>query len=245
MQGNSATTMECTFCGAPLRPMGGAGEDGSGMECFCPCGECKRPEVLVRCSVQEALRREDFLEEAMLCAADLPEASIVLYRGEDFPALVPEVLRSRGLCVVRLPGCFESRLDELAATQLNAWRNHSADLSRADAHLGWDMTELSIHFPLGRLSNAFTLEGDEPCILFLFISAGTVVLSSYPIDEMFMGILQGCEIGAGENYRPERVWTREELRAAEVDARSKKVRFVQILDDGTVDIELQGYIRQP
>ena len=245
MEGNLTMEMECPFCCAPLRLRDGAGNDRNGkdMEHYYPCSRCvdERPDILGRYTLQEALKQERRLQTLMLGAAGLPEASIFACRGADFPAIVPKSLQSYGLCVVRLPGFVQPRLEELAATGLLGTTRHNVDLSSASTHMRWDMPDLAINFPMAGFECLFSLDGDEPCVLFLFVSAGTVILSSYPIDESFMGCLQACGMSEGESY-PDRAWTDQELENEAREEQFEEPCFALVLDDGTIDIELHGYV---
>ena len=245
MKMNLAQNADCTNCDAPLRHCGGACQEqhrqGSEHLYPCPCVS-QQPGVLIRLSVQEALNKDPYLNAFLLATTSFPEASIFATSGEAFPAIVPAAFHDSRLCVVRLPAMFEPRLLELATERLDAFTELSADLMSASTHLVWEMPDLSIHFSIGGFEPLFPGSDDRPNMLFLFISAGTVLLSLHPVDDALLFSLQASGMGSGENYRPYRVWSDEELEDAAEKAQFEEPEFVRILDDGTIALELQGYM---
>lgn len=235
---------KCVFCDAPLRLRVGDGLNPEDIELGypCACTVARQLGVLTRCALLEALYREPQLKGCLYAAATLPEASIFSYRGKDFPGIVPARFHDSGLWVVRLPAFLESRLEELATTQLEAAVMQSADLMSARTHLGWMLPELEVHFPLSGFEHLLPGPGDRPCVLILFLCAGSMLLTVHPIDEELIFSLQACSMGSDENYRPYRVWTDEELKKNAEEASAGEPELFQIWDDGTLDLELTGFI---
>lgn len=239
---------KCVFCDAPLRVRVRvqAGDSGNPEDIEagypCACTVAQQFGVLARCALQQALYLEPDLMGCLHAAATLPEASIFCFRGGDFPGIVPKMFRDSGLCVVRLPAFLAPRLEELATTQLEAAVMHSADLMSARTHLGWRLPELEVHFPLSGFDHLLPGPEDNPCVLFLFLCAGSVLLTVHPVDDDFMLSLQACGMSSGENYNPNRLWTDEELDNAAEEASSGEPELLQILDDGTLQLELTGFI---
>lgn len=244
MKMDLAQHMNCTNCGAPLRHCGSACQEQhhQDSEHLYPCARVsQQPGVLIRLSVQEALTKEPSLDAFLLATTSFPEASIFAASGEDFPAIVPAAFHDSRLCVARLPAMFEPRLVELATERLDAFTELSADLMSASTHLVWEMPDFSIHFSIDGFEPLFSGSDDRLNMLFLFISGGTVLLCLHPVDDTLLFSLQASGMGSGENYRPYRVWSDEELAEAAEKAQFEESEFVRTLDDGTIALELQGY----
>jgi hypothetical protein len=191
--------------------------------------------------VQEALAKEPSLDAFLLATTSFPEASIFTASGEDFPAIVPAAFHDSKLYIARLPAMFEPRLSEMATVTLEAFTQHSTDLMSASTHLAWELQDLSVHFSVDVFEPLFPGRSDRLNMLFLFISAGTVLLCMHPVDDIFLFSLQASGMGSGDNYRPYRMWSDEELEEAAEIAQLEDHEFVRILDDDTVALELQGY----
>ena len=236
----------CVFCDAPLQLRVQAGDSGNPEDIelgyACACTVARQSGVLVRCALQQALYLEPDLMGCLHAAATLPEASIFSYRGGDFPGIVPKMFHDSGLWLVRLPAFLQPRLEELAITRLEATVVHSADLLSARTHLEWKLPELEVHFPLSGFDHLLPGHEDKPCVLFLFLCAGSALLTVHPLDEDFIFSLQACGMSSDENYRPNRAWTDEELDKAAEEASSGEPELLQILDDGTLHLELTGFI---
>jgi len=240
---------KCVFCDAPLQLRVQAGDSGTPEDVEagypCACTVARQSGVLMRCALRKALYLEPDLTGCLHAAATLPEASIYSFRGRDFPGIVPRTFHDSGLSLVRLPAFLEPRLDELATTALEATVVESADLMSARTHLGWHLPELIVHFPLSGFDHLLPEPEDKPCVLFLFLCAASVLLTVHPVDDDFIFSLQACGMGSGENYRPYRVWTDEELKKAAEEASAGEPGLFQIFDDGTLDLELTGFVPRP
>ena len=68
--------------------------------------------------------------------------------------------------------------------------------------------------------------GETPCTPFLFVSAGSVVLSLHPLDDDFFFSLQANGMCSGENYRPYRAWSDEELEDLAEEVHPEETGFV-------------------
>lgn len=244
-----ANKIDCVFCGAPLRPREETSRHGigPGAEDYypCACTVAERPDVLARFSLQEARAREGRLDVFLRKTAEFPKAAIFAAKGTYFPGLVPEAYRQSALWVVRLPELLEQHLDELAGEWLGDWTVYSTDLMCARTHLYWKLKAINVHFAISGFHGLFPAFGDKPCVLFLFISGETVVLSLLPIDEGFGAALQARGINTDDNYRPYERFTDLELAIAELDATQQAAHVTpqsdRILPDGTIDYELAAF----
>ncbi len=239
----------CSFCGTPLRPREQSPEvwDGKGMRDFyaCSCAVAEQPDVLARFSLQDAHLQGGNLKRFVLSTAQFPEASIFAAQGAHFSALVPEVYRDSPVWVVRLPKGLEPHLEDMAKEWLMDWTVHSTDLMTARTHLYWKLKGINVHFPVTGFQERFPGTGMKPCILFLFISGETVVLSLYPLDEDSTASIQARGMNTDENYEPYQFFTHEELAIAALnaahEANPRKLGSSRILPDGTIDYELAAF----
>jgi len=239
----------CSFCDAPLvrRKEPPEAWDGKGMREFysCSCSVAEQPDVLARFSLSDACLREAYLNRFLIQTAQFPEASIFAAKVEYFPALVPDTYRDSPLWVVRLPKPLEPHLEEMAKEWLMDWTVQSTDLMTASTHLYWKLKGINVHFRVAGFQERFPGPGRKPCILFLFISGETVVLSLYPVDEDSGAAIQARAMNTDGNYRPYRHFTDEELAIAALNAAQEtnpgKPGSSCILPDGTIDFELAAF----
>lgn len=238
---------KCVFCEKPLQVQVQAGDSGNPEDVEagypCACTVARQSGVLMRCTLRKALYRAPELRRFLYSAATLPEACIFSYRGGDFPDIVPKKFHRSGLWVVRLPAILEPRLVELAITRLEHWTVYSADFLRASSHIGWRLPELEVHFPLYGFDHMLPGREERPCVLFLFLCAGSAVLTVNPVDERFLNSLQLRGLSTDASFhRPSRDWTKDDPKSTDEEDPPDAPAFLQFFDDGTLDLELRGYV---
>ncbi len=243
---------KCMFCDAPLKEIDECDDLWAGGYSGyypCSCAIARKPFVLARYSLEEALACDSALPVFLHDVVQLPDTCIVAVAGDTFPALVPETYHQSALWAVRLPKELEPRLEDLAIERLSQCTVSSTDLMMARTHLSWEPKGLFVHFAISGFESCFPSHGDKPCVLFLFIAGETVIVSLHPIEEDFYDILQARQMRTDCNYRPYRQHSEKELeeaaqRAAE-EVASGGPKSIQTWYDGTIEIDLPGYFSTP
>jgi hypothetical protein len=248
MENENEYESKCVFCAAPLRDINEANVPWSGGypgHYPCSCTVAEKPFMLARFSLAEATARDSALPQFLRDIAHLPEACIVALIGKEFPALVPETYHQSALWAARLPKEFEPRLEDLAIERLGDRTVYSTDLMMARTHLYWEPKGLFLHFAISGFEPRFPWRGKKPCVLFLFVSGETVVLSLHPIEEDFSDFIQARQMRTDCNYRPYREWSDEELAEAALEAAQEAAsggpKSIRTMNDGTIDVYLPGY----
>ena len=162
------------------------------------------------------------MEHTLKFLANKTNVTVIEMRGRHLGPLVNQELHASTLFAVWLPGNWAEELPNYAAVEEPAiWCLKTPDLLHNHRCLRFPGRHRQLNFPSGYLACPLD-ENNNFFILFLFIGDNEASLIAFQADESFGCGLQGAGISTGENYRPFREFSEEELAAAKLEAEKYK-----------------------
>lgn len=201
--------------------------------------------VLRRWVLTAALAQDAGLRSFMLETNRHAESALFILKADELPGLVPVELHRCPLWYFRLPAVLEPHLEQLASEDLSAVVCFSRDLMRADVYAIFEVGTLSVRFRVDKSALDSLPSGHRnelPGVLLLWTAGRSLILSVYPVSVGAEMGLYGSGSCAGENYRPYRLFSDEEIKEAQERVKREGPYKPTVLSNGQVKLELTTYV---
>lgn len=142
------------------------------------------------------------------------EPSIVVTASRHFGTLIPKCLHHSPAFVIWLPPEFGHVAHVLPQLTPKASEYTSTNLRRRDVALSWTCFGKSYIAKVNELKASMERQAGEGALPLVIASETNTAVSVLLLDEVFLDELSLVGGRCGENYHPEREYTREELAAA-------------------------------